>query len=425
MRIETKAILLGECAQITKLAGFEYTKHFNYQIGGEVIALRSLNIRNGRLDLSDIHTIPKAVSDALPRSQLKRGDIVLGYVGSNLGNLAKIEEDNRFHLAPNVALIRPNKGVICDFLLQYMQSEYLQSQLWTFASSTGQPALSMANIRRLPVFLPPIGDQKKIARILSTWDKAISVTEKLLSNSQLQKKALMQQLLTGKKRLLDDKRARFSGEWKRLSLQIMAEIIVSPVDKKTEADEIPVELCNYTDVYYNNVITNNINFMKATATKAEIEKYTLKKGDVIITKDSETPGDIAIPALVSENLNGVVCGYHLAIIRPRSKFVIGAFLNYLFSMQKTRYYFFTLATGATRFGLSVRGINHAHFNIPDIVEQQKIAEVLSAADAEISTLEKKLTCLKDEKKALMQQLLTGKRRVSVPVKVEEKEAVSA
>ncbi|HBD1421418.1 TPA: restriction endonuclease subunit S, partial [Escherichia coli] len=121
------------------------------------------------------------------------------------------------------------------------------------------------------------------------------------------------------------------------------------------------------------------------------------------------------------DLNGVVCGYHLAIIRPKNKIVVGSFLNYLFSMQKTRYYFFTLATGATRFGLSVGGINYAHFSIPKIEEQQKIAAVLSAADAEISVLEKKLACLKDEKKALMQQLLTGKRRV----KVEAEEAVSA
>ncbi len=142
-------------------------------------------------------------------------------------------------------------------------------------------------------------------------------------------------------------------------------------------------------------------------------QYQLKKGDVIITKDSETPGDIAIPALVSEDLNGVVCGYHLAIIRPKGKSVDGAFLNYLFSMQKTRYYFFTLANGATRFGLSVGGINKAHFKIPCRNEQQKIAAVLFIADQEIEALQKKLEHLKQEKKALMQQLLTGKRRVKV------------
>lgn len=306
-----------------------------------------------------------------------------------------------------------NEGALPAYMAIVARSSQFQTQISKASGGTNISNLSQKILNDINLLLPPLIEQKKIAQILSAWDKAISVTEKILTNSQQQKKALMQQLLTGKKRLLDENGVRFSGKWKQLSLRVMADIIVSPVDKKTDANEIPVELCNYTDVYYNNFITNDINFMKATATKAEIEKYTIKKGDVIITKDSETPGDIAIPALVSENLNGVVCGYHLAIIRPRSEFIIGAFLNYLFAMQKTRYYFFTLATGATRFGLSVGGITHAHFNIPEIVEQQKIAAVLSAADAEISTLEKKLACLKDEKKALMQQLLTGKRRVKI------------
>jgi type I restriction enzyme S subunit len=277
----------------------------------------------------------------------------------------------------------------------------------------GTGRLDTHSLQEYPVNLPPLTEQKKIVQILSTWDKAITNTEQLLANSQQQKRALMQQLLTGKKRLLDKNGVRFSGEWKDIPLHKMADVIVSPVDKKVEPNEIPVELCNYTDVYYNHQITRKISFMKATATKSEIAKYTLRRGDVIITKDSETPGDIAVPALVSEDLKGVVCGYHLAIVRPHIDCLNGAFLNYLFSMQSTRYYFFTLATGATRFGLSVGGINRAHFRVPEVAEQQKIAAVLSNADQEISVLRQKLNALKQEKKALMQQLLTGKRRVLV------------
>jgi len=223
----------------------------------------------------------------------------------------------------------------------------------------------------------------------------------------------MQQLLTGKKRLLDDSGKPFEGEWEDLYLHDVAKIIVSPVDKKIVDGEIPVELCNYTDVYYNTRIINSIEFMKATAKKSEIDKYTLQVNDVIITKDSETPGDIAVPALVSEDLGGTVCGYHLAIVRPNSQLVEGAYLNYLFSMQKTRYYFFTLATGATRFGLSIGGINKAHFTLPPLEEQRRIAAVLTNSDREVELLEQQLADLKQEKKALMQQLLTGKRRVKV------------
>jgi len=191
----------------------------------------------------------------------------------------------------------------------------------------------------------------------------------------------MQQLLTGKKRL-----PGFSGEWSDYYLTDIANVIVSPVDKKIVEGEIPVELCNYTDVYYNTRVTRSLQFMKATAKKSEINKYTLNMGDVIITKDSETPGDIAVPALVSEDLKGVVCGYHLAIVRPKKDLANGGYLNNLFSMPKIRYYFFTLATGATRFGLSVGGIRKAHFYLPSVEEQQKIASVLSIADREIETL---------------------------------------
>ena len=223
----------------------------------------------------------------------------------------------------------------------------------------------------------------------------------------------MQQLLTGKKRLRDENGERFGGEWENRHLTNIAKVIVSSVDKKTVENEIPVELCNYTDVYYNTKITRKLNFMKATATDSEIERYALQVNDIVITKDSEVPNDIAVPALVSEELNGVICGYHLAIVRPDRKYINSAFLGYLFSMPRTRYYFFTLATGATRFGLSISGINKAQFILPSIEEQQKIATILSTADQEIATLQRQLDHLKQEKKALMQQLLTGKRRVKI------------
>ena len=312
-----------------------------------------------------------------------------------------------------VCLFRTNELVKSEFIYQFLQHSTTVNKLLGTQSESARPNLSLSDMRDFVFSIPPLPEQRKIAKILSTWDKAISTTERLIDNSKQQKKALMQQLLTGKKRLLDDSGKPFEGEWEDLYLHDVAKIIVSPVDKKIVDGEIPVELCNYTDVYYNTRITNSIEFMKATAKKSEIDKYTLQVNDVIITKDSETPGDIAVPALVSEDLGGTVCGYHLAIVRPNSQLVEGAYLNYLFSMQKTRYYFFTLATGATRFGLSIGGINKAHFTLPPLEEQQKIAAVLTNADKEIESLEQQLSDLQQEKKALMQILLTGKKRVVV------------
>jgi len=297
-----------------------------------------------------------------------------------------------------------------DYILYLFKTAY-GKHLLGLASPGGagrNKTLGQSEFAKLTVNLPPIEEQSKIAKIITIWDKAIAVTEKLISNSQQQKQALMQQLLSGEKHFPE-----FNKEWNDVHLAEVADVIVSPVDKKSEQSEMAVELCNYKDVYYNNYITQSINFMKATASESEIKKYALLVGDVIITKDSETPGDIAISALVTEGLDGVLCGYHLAIVRPKATLIDGAFLNFLFSLPKVRYYFFTLANGATRFGLSVGAINKAHFRIPTLEEQKRIAKVLTGANHEIEILQQKLKHLKQEKKALMQQLLTGKRRVTV------------
>jgi type I restriction enzyme, S subunit len=105
------------------------------------------------------------------------------------------------------------------------------------------------------------------------------------------------------------------SHWTFGRLKFSATSRTSNVDKHTKDDELPVELCNYVDVYNNDFITSELTFMKASATEPEIERFEIKKGDVLITKDSESWDDIAVPAMVAEDLGGVLCGYHLAIIR--------------------------------------------------------------------------------------------------------------
>ena len=386
---------------------------FDYQKEGTLF-VTSENVRDGFLDISSPKYLPLEFNQKLKNSQLEKGDILINIVGASIGRSCQFDIENQSaNINQAVCLFRTNELVKSEFIYQFLQHSTTVNKLLGTQSESARPNLSLSDMRDFVFSIPPLPEQRKIAKILSTWDKAISTTERLIVNSKQQKKALMQQLLTGKKRLLDDSGKPFEGEWEDLYLHDVAKIIVSPVDKKIVDGEIPVELCNYTDVYYNTRITNSIEFMKATAKKSEIDKYTLQVNDVIITKDSETPGDIAVPALVSEDLGGTVCGYHLAIVRPNSQLVEGAYLNYLFSMQKTRYYFFTLATGATRFGLSIGGINKAHFTLPPLEEQRRIAAVLTNSDREVELLEQQLADLKQEKKALMQQLLTGKRRVKV------------
>jgi type I restriction enzyme S subunit len=379
--------------------------------------LKIANVGIGKIKWDTDSFLPHDYLNLHEKYILNKGDIVVALTRPTLGNKLKVarllKDEDKSLLNQRVAKIVCKESVSTEFVYQLLRSDAFAYRINMGLLGTDPPNLSIKVLEDFDVLVPPQKEQQKIAKILSTWDKAISTTERLIDNSKQQKKALMQQLLTGKKRLLDDTGKPFDGEWEDKYLHDVARIIVSPVDKKTIEGEIPVELCNYTDVYYNTKITKSLTFMKATAKQSEIDKYTLKVSDVIVTKDSETPGDIAVPALVSEDLNGVVCGYHLAIIRPNNELVEGSFLNYLFSMPKTRYYFFTLATGATRFGLSVGGINKAHFTLPPFVEQQKIAALLTNTDKEIELFTQQLADLKQEKKALMQQLLTGKRRVKI------------
>jgi type I restriction enzyme S subunit len=193
--------------------------------------------------------------------------------------------------------------------------------------------------------------------------------------------------------------------WEIHHLKQIASLKFSNVDKKTEDNETPVRLCNYVDVYKNNFITTDLNFMEATASSPEIARFSLKKGDVLITKDSEEWNDIAVPALVVSDLDKVLCGYHLAQIRPNSKNVIGEFLFRAFFRHETSRQFKISANGITRYGLSKGSIENSLFVIPkSIPEQYIIADILSSLDEAIDRTGSLIKKYQRIKQGLMQDL---------------------
>jgi type I restriction enzyme S subunit len=170
----------------------------------------------------------------------------------------------------------------------------------------------------------------------------------------------------------------------------------SNVDKLTEEGEVPVRLCNYTDVYYHNRISATLNFMDATATPEEIAEFGLRKGDVIITKDSESPDDIGIPALVEADLPGVLCGYHLTRIRAGSE-VAPEYLYYTLTSGVARGHFEVEAKGVTRHSLGQEGIGTLLMRLTGLNEQHAIAAYLDRETARIDALvaakERQIVCL--------------------------------
>lgn len=199
---EWEVVKTGDYADITKLAGFEYTKYFNsYKDGGKIIVMRGTNITNNELNLSNIRTIPKETSEKLPRSQLKKGDLVFAYVGT-IGPVYLIKETNKFHLGPNTARITVNENIDSQYAFHYFTSHLLKREIFRQISVSAQPSLSMAKIRSFRFVLPKSKDeQKQIASILSKVDEQIQDNKKELKHLHELKKGLMQDLLTGNVRV--------------------------------------------------------------------------------------------------------------------------------------------------------------------------------------------------------------------------------
>ena len=175
-------------------------------------------------------------------------------------------------------------------------------------------------------------------------------------------------------------------ELSKYKLGEVAEILISSIDKKTKDNEPLVKLCNFVDVYHNWAITSNMvpSFMEATANKKNIEKFSLKKGYVAITKDSETRNDIGIPTYISEDLDNTVLGYHCALIKPNDAFLSGKYLNVFLNSDYIKRYFELNATGSgMRYTLSIDTINNLPLLLPPIEEQNKIGEILSNIDRKL------------------------------------------
>jgi len=176
------------------------------------------------------------------------------------------------------------------------------------------------------------------------------------------------------------------AHWEMRRLKTIAFAQISNVDKKILEGQEPIRLCNYMDVYYNEHIIEGMDFMAASATPEQVRRFSLRAGDVLITKDSESWTDIAVAAVVTEDLPGVLCGYHLALIRPFPNGLEGNFLARACAAIGPRDQFQIAANGITRFGLGGDAIRNALFGIPPIEEQRAITAFLDRETARIDAL---------------------------------------
>lgn len=375
--------------------GKEYPKATDFLDTGYCLFLSAKNVTKSGFLFDKLQFINKEKDQKLRKGRVARGNIILTTRGS-VGQFAYFDDSVPFDV------MRINSGMVVidaaqselspEFLYVLCRSFIVANQIEEASFGSAQPQLTVGIIKGIKLLVPPRPEQKKIAQILSTWDKAIEVTEQLLANSQQQKKALMQQLLTGKKRL-----PGFDDEWSRYQLSDVTAIVMgsSPNSEAYNEDGLGLPLLQ------GNADIKNRRSVPRIFT-SEITKEC-GVGDILLSVRAPV-------GTVAQSDHRACIGRGIAALKAKRGFDQGFIYQWLL-WYETRWCSF--AQGSTFESINSDDIKHLKIKAPELEEQAQISSVLLIADREIETLRSKLGCLKQEKKALMQQLLTGKRRVVV------------
>lgn len=370
--------------------------------GEGVRAFRSANVREGFINDSDWVYFSLEGHKKNKKSELKAGDVLVvrsGYPGTACVVPPELAGSN----AIDVVIARPDTSrVVSEYLCAFTNSDVGRGQILNLQGGMAQKHLNVGAFKTLKLILPPIPEQKRIAKILSIWDEAIATTEQLLTNSDQQKRALMQKLLTGEKRL-----AGFEGEWGEIALGDL-------FGERKEAGVKDLPLLSVTSEYG---VINRDDVGRKDTSSADKSKYL-----------RVCPGDIAYNTMrmwqgvsALSSLEGIVSPAY-TVLKPK-KGVDSRFAAHLFKLPRMIHRFYRHSQGlvSDTWNLKYKQFARIKVAVPGIKEQAAIADILSKEDEVISCLEVQLEQLALEKKALMQQLLTGKRRV----KVEETDQATA
>ncbi|MDQ1264237.1 MAG: type restriction enzyme subunit, partial [Campylobacterota bacterium] len=344
-------------------------------------------VRYGELYHMYDEIITKVINKTnLDKSELlfsKGNEILLPSAGEDpldIGSASALTLKN-IAIGRTINVLRPSKkNIYSQEYIAYYINHQLKTKIASLAKGSSISNVYNSDLKKLKIPLPPLKEQEKIAEILTTWDEAITKQTELLEAKELQKKALMQKLLSGEVRF-----DGFNDEWEEVRLGDIGEFKTSSIDKIVNENEKLVNLINYMDVYRNKHIDQNFKCSETSLKEEQYEKVNLKKGDILFTPSSETPDDIGHSAVILEDLLNTIYSYHLVRFRPKKSIDL-KFSGYVFNNVDILKEFAKRANGSTRFTLSIKDFNETKAKFPSLPEQQKIAEVLSLSDAEINLL---------------------------------------
>ena len=414
-------ILLREIAEVQ--GGYAF-KSSRFLSTGKYQVIKMSNLYNGTLDLKRSESFLDEIGDSESDFLINENDILLTLTGTvgkrDYGHTIRIGKADNLLLNQRVGRIIVNRNSQVDptFIFYVTKTERFLNQFFFSArGGTGNQAnVGIQDVAGLFIPLPPLPEQQKIARILSTWDQAIEKTQQLIAAKEKRKKGLMQQLLTGKKRL-----PGFSGEWEEHKVEdiftFIKSIPLSRAHLTYEGSKGNVYYLHYGDIhalFKGDVLKisteTKIPFLKKESESTNLQ--FLQNGDIVIadaSEDYEGVGEAIEIADVNEHL--VVAGLHTIVLRDRANVASPYFCGYLFNSEVVLSLLRRVATGISVYGISKSNLATVRIILPSKAEQSAIVRIVRAANTEMDLLKHNLENLKNQKKGLMQKLLTGQIRV--------------
>lgn len=394
---EWESIKLGAYNDVTKLAGYEFTKYVQYSDEGYIPAVRGLNVKNEEVFFEDVKYIDNSDFSMLNRSRLETGDVLYTYVGT-IGEAAVVPENVKWYLAPNVCRIRPSEDVDGKFIMFVLVSEKFKSkELLKWVSTTSQASLSMRNIREFNITVPEKEEQNNIGHLLGLSNEYIKSKQKELTKLQNFKQAMLQKMFPKEGGKEPEIRFKgFEGEWEEYRLGELGDIIGGGTPS-TSNDAY----WNGTIDWYSPVEIGEKNFVDGSQkkiTKLGLEKSSAKVlpvGTVLFTSRAGI-GSMAILAEEGATNQG------FQSIIPYDN-VLDSYFIYSRANELKRYGE-TKGAGSTFIEVSGKQMKKMPLLIPTIQEQRQIGQYFYKLDQNIQSKQAELKKLKQFKQAMLNKM---------------------
>ena len=383
----------------------------------KTIGMGSLTIKSGVIPKPAQYEREHLVKDTTNAYKIiEQDDFVYNPMNLRFGALALYKNETPLRVSTYYNIFNIDENIVnIDYIYAYLKSERIMFYYNRMATGSldEKKRVHFKEFKKFIFPFPLLKEQQKIAKILSTWDNAIEKQEQLIEQKGLLKKGLMERLLSGEVRFFE-----FKDKWKTVQVSEKFSFIKTYQNSRKDlADTGEVEYLHYGDIHTK--YKYHLNFNKSKLPKISFNKFKttieyVKEGDLFIADASEDYADIG-KSVEAVNIKDkkVVSGLHTFLLRNKDKSFVNGYKGLIFYNQEIRQKIKKIATGTSVLSISKTNLGKVEIPLPSQKEQHKIAQTLILANKEIALLKDKLSELKNQKKALMQKLLTGEVRVRV------------